>query len=884
MALTQENILGSFLPTVNISKILLNTGRVDLEMAIIDTDFDEGIFSVINDKFLRDCITIKVYQSLSERVTERLLDGEEVGIPIEIPITNTTSFEVDEEGNRILYYSVSFDLDTSKLEHLSYAVFSDIDVRQLRNQFEITLTTEELKDIPKKINIDTVIDNSQVVSTSYIYQLPDGTIWNGEVINLNGVFQTLEENARVLLELEVPNYKIQDFRLRNIVQKNSVNEEFVKYSDILIEDTFIPQANLDIPILKPKVFENITKCQNTDKTVSISILMNINELIKQNCLFPKLLKNSLINQRSILSNMSLYRRQVKNVLNNNGKTTIELEENKEPELILTNFINYSLNVEPNTNHFLLRDENIKYATNGKYQYGIQIKFFDPTVSELKKRLVKALSIRKNMVEYSKFCEAFIDPNTNYFKKEVVEVWDVEEVEAHAEEYLQAEFNLPEDFNRVDFLRNLKANISPINGTIEGIYIFLKMVDDLINDISFLLSITNNSTDIYEFDRTDIEQYSIKSSVEIFHYFNEAIHDIEQFSSLQISYLNIRNGIVSSRDFSNSLFPTTQTKDALYIAPKTVVFKDQVIPLSSIESETKESVKKQKYSLLKDKINEAQQDKNFFNDPKKFDYLKNKISDKTNIIAEMKTYRNSAIRQNIFNSDSVVMENNPALARDFEKFNSLDKVLYPENNILIEETQTKVNILKNLTINLNDDEQRFKFLMLNKVEYLEKDQNTSMFQWRELTLDKINEFINNSRFNIICRLVAYDYGAVNVEINNINNFTYNKNFILNLRNFNFTPRTEEAQIVPVITEPVSLPNEETPPPPPRANIIRRPIKNDLIKEIIKDQKQQTNELFKEIIPVSKLPKNIISRATVAASTTKTNVNKNFNKTRISKINR
>lgn len=883
MALTQENIFGSFLPTVNISKILLNTRKVDLEMAIIDTDFDEGIFSVINDKFLRDCITIKVYQSLSEQTTESLLDGQQVGIPIEIPITNTTNFEVDEEGNRVLYYSVSFELDTSKLEHLSYAVFSDIDVEQLRNAFGITLTAEELNDIPKKINVDTVIDKSQVVSTSYIYQLPDGTIWNGEVISLNGAFQTLEENARALLELEVPNYKIQDFRLRNIVQKNSVTEEFVKYSDVLIEDTFIPQANLEIPLLKPKIFENITKCQNTDKTISVSILMNINELIKQNCLFPKLLKNSSINQRSILSNMSLYRRQIKNVLNNSGKTIVELEENKEPELILTNFINYSLDIEPSTKHFLLRDEKIKYATNGKYQYGIQIKFFDPTVSELKRRLVKALSIRKNMIEYSKFCEAFIDPNTNYFKKEVLEVWDVEEIEAHAEAYLQTEFNLPEDFNRVDFLRNLKANISPINGTIEGIYIFLKMIDDLINDISFLLSITNNSTDVYEFDRTDIEQYSIKTSVEVSYYFNEAIHDVEQFSNLQISYLDIKNGVVSSAEFINSLFPTTETKDVIYIAPKTVVFKEQVVSLSSIDSEKKESVKKEKYSLLKDKINEAQQNKNFFNDPKNFDYLKNKISDKSNAISEMKKYRNSAMRQNLFDSDSVVIENVPTLARDFEKFNSLDKVLYPETSILIEETETKVNILKNLTINLNDDEQRFKFLMLNKIEYLEKNQNTSIFEWKNLTLDKINELIRLSNFNVLCRLVAYDYGSINYEIKNVNNFIYNNNFVLNLQNFNFTPKAQEAEIVPVISEPVEQPALSPPTPTPSPDIIKRPIKID-IKEIIKDQKQQTNELFKEIIPVSKLPKNIISRAIVSASTTKTSVNKNFNKTTISKINR
>ena len=100
MALSEENILGSFLPTVNISKIILNNTRVDLELVIIDTNFNEGIFSILNDKFLRDCITVKVYQSLNSQETDSMELGEEPGINqkfVEIPLNNNTVFEEDDE-------------------------------------------------------------------------------------------------------------------------------------------------------------------------------------------------------------------------------------------------------------------------------------------------------------------------------------------------------------------------------------------------------------------------------------------------------------------------------------------------------------------------------------------------------------------------------------------------------------------------------------------------------------------------------------------------------------------------------------------------------------------------------------------------------------------
>ena len=47
---------------------------------VVIYNFNEGIFSILNDKFLRDCITVKVYQSLNSQETDSMELGEEPGI------------------------------------------------------------------------------------------------------------------------------------------------------------------------------------------------------------------------------------------------------------------------------------------------------------------------------------------------------------------------------------------------------------------------------------------------------------------------------------------------------------------------------------------------------------------------------------------------------------------------------------------------------------------------------------------------------------------------------------------------------------------------------------------------------------------------------------
>ena len=74
-----QNALGTFLPSVHVSKITLEQNRVNLQLMLIDTankDFNEGVFSLINDEILKDCVKIKVFESISSYNTQKMLSGQ----------------------------------------------------------------------------------------------------------------------------------------------------------------------------------------------------------------------------------------------------------------------------------------------------------------------------------------------------------------------------------------------------------------------------------------------------------------------------------------------------------------------------------------------------------------------------------------------------------------------------------------------------------------------------------------------------------------------------------------------------------------------------------------------------------------------------------------
>jgi hypothetical protein len=804
MALTEDSILGSFLPTVHISRFVINDNRIDLTLMVIDSTEGEEITSFLNERFLQEAISVKIIQSTDENLTNELASG----IPVEqslyrsaalVSETSTSPFsepiivnepyrkvnlkdyasvEIDADGNKKYYYDISYNVSTN-LKHISYAVYSDIDTESnyFKQELGIQLTSEETATIPRKTTIDTVIDNFQVKTKSYNYLLDNGTLWVGEVVFDEGRYETLEENPRNINLVEVPNYKVQDFRGRNLIKKNIVSDEFYDSTKKLLNLQPLP-SNSTLSLRRPPMFGDINKIINSDKTISLSLYINIEEIIRQNSLYPNIITQKILNNAVSLFSLSLWRRKIKEVI---GSQIIP-EENEEPVMIDNNFIDNEIVLEPTyVRYFLMKDQSVSKIYEGKFQYGIKISFTDPAVDELKNRLIVLSSIRKSILEYYSFCELYTDPQTGYFEPIIATYFDENIIyNDNILPYLSCITNLNPAFNKSEIGELLKSNLSPINGSLDGISIFLKMIDDTISDICNLLSIANITPELLAINDNSLQKNTAKEMVEKIYYFKETVHDVTDYNKLELSYLNIKDGIVSYGNLLNSLYKESGVSDELYISPLLIDINNTKFYLEQFE-DTSEDAKVQKFLLLKNKILEVNSNKGLYTSLDEFSITEKDSGQRNAFIIQLISQNNKLMENNLFFQNSVMfMNQTEASSRTYDQFLDINAVLNPKEFVTIPADKTKVNILKNLILDLNSEEHLFKYRLLNRVEYADFDTATLTNRWLPLTKGEISRLQNSNRINLLCRLVPYDYSSIDdLELKNINNFNYSKTFILDL---------------------------------------------------------------------------------------------------------
>ena len=194
MDVNQESILGTFLPNVYISKISLNDERVEISLLIKENIDDDEELTSLNSDFLKEFVKISVLQSADEASTEKLADNflfekDKIDlnvkrVDITLESSNKSKTSIDENGNREIYYDCIFVLDTKELEHLSYFVFCEIDEEHIRKKFKLK-STVKLNYSPNKVSNEIVIEKGNVTEESYVYILPDETIWPGAIRERN---------------------------------------------------------------------------------------------------------------------------------------------------------------------------------------------------------------------------------------------------------------------------------------------------------------------------------------------------------------------------------------------------------------------------------------------------------------------------------------------------------------------------------------------------------------------------------------------------------------------------------------------------------------------------------------------------------------------------
>lgn len=373
MAFTSEDIVGSIMPRIYVSRIILQSTSGDkllanLQFVMKDRFSNDNISSWIEqDPDLLKYISVCVVQSSNSELTNKLereiesfaqsanpedlqtltalrpqkdykifkpFAGKDL-LTLQQMVESDLAERIETEPG-ITEYNIYFDVtfeesDTiENPEHLSYIFYTFYDADAALQD------TNELLSIPEitgdslagvaQLQIEKVIVDGKILDTSYIYIDEQQNIWPGpihtRIVNVNGrsveVYRSgqFEDSQSVDLQrVEIENNKVQDFRqLERIItlQRTDVaplDEEFIGSFKENQIEELFSKSNSSIS----ELFHSIDK----DKNVSLTFALDFKQMFLNNSTYGQILKNIInSNTQNGTSNTSMAKVQTaKNLLN-----------------------------------------------------------------------------------------------------------------------------------------------------------------------------------------------------------------------------------------------------------------------------------------------------------------------------------------------------------------------------------------------------------------------------------------------------------------------------------------------------------------------------------------------------------------------------------------
>ena len=482
-ATTQEEVLSGILPRINIDKITLtspdeNILNISLDLTIKETLDDSFFGSWFEDININKYILVDVVQSTDASITEALSYSNDMiqlcnvrrQKQINIKDTRTKAFAyitnntkvssllklledgtttqtlsinntknkitdytayTNNDGDKIyeVPYKVQFSIDKQP-EHLAYFAVCSIDLDSLCADLKIDYDIAESFEENGRVISEIVINESAVVSESFVYADKNGVVWSGPVHqNSQGIWRSGDDETPDSINLDrivVTNTKVQDFRRFNRIERLMVDfNDNEKYS-----------------LLSQKQAENITKIQSTDykpdrysaeftelfsstdANGNAKFLFGVNfiNVLKNYSKFSKLLdtNNDTFKEESIretrILDLKLFRRRIKN----SSQKPYEKQNPEQPdELILQtkdiswrNFVdinNKTASIKEadiltqSANNFIRFftgvDKNFKQLTDGVYQYYIEFEIEDGINDFVRTKLQELETAKQLLVEY-----------------------------------------------------------------------------------------------------------------------------------------------------------------------------------------------------------------------------------------------------------------------------------------------------------------------------------------------------------------------------------------------------------------------------------------------------------------------------------------------------
>lgn len=490
-ATTQEEVLSGILPKVNINKITLTSPdekilNVSLDLTIKET-LDDGFFgSWFEDININKYILVDVVQSTDAAVTEalsysndmiqlcnlqrqlkiddtrtkalayitknskasdllKLLEDKTKRETISISKSETKITEniayTNSDGDKIyeIPYKVEFSIDNQP-EHLAYFAVCSIDLDALCADLNIDYDVAESFEENGRVISEIVIDESNVVSETYVYADKNGVVWTGPVHETEqDLWRSGDDETSESINLDrilVTNTKVQDFRRFNRIERlmvdfNNTNRyvsgSLVQDFSLLSEATANSVTKIQSVDYKPDRYTaQFTEAfSSTDANGNYKFLFGVNflEVLKSHSRFSKLFEtnNDTFKEESIpntrILDLKLYRTRIKNA---DSKPYEKLNPEEPDELILQakdvswkNFIDTNNDLAAikeadiltnNTNNFIRYftgiDKTFKNLSDGVYQYKIDLEIEDGVVEFIQDKLSQLEIAKKQLVEYS----------------------------------------------------------------------------------------------------------------------------------------------------------------------------------------------------------------------------------------------------------------------------------------------------------------------------------------------------------------------------------------------------------------------------------------------------------------------------------------------------
>ncbi|MDP3987033.1 MAG: hypothetical protein Q8P81_02290 [Nanoarchaeota archaeon] len=507
----------------------------------LENDAISSWFDFKNNRELLKYYKVKIIQSMDEEFTNKLLQADsllELEAPKEVvsrdvevgkSLVNksTTDFYVSVRENGIREYDIPFSetfvLKKSNPKHLAYFCVCFLDLDDLMKDYGLDGVSENFRTVQGRVNAELVLKEYDLVSESFLFVDNRNEVWTGQVtqkeeeISGNTVKRWVAGNGKDIkdikyLELKMlHNTKIQDFR-----QFKNLERELFDFS-VLSNDMLGKSGNFKMPssneivvdINKNKAyFSDMSISRDKDGLTRFLFGVDILEIAKENTLYGKLFRNdnkSLLNQIQIRS-MKIKRYRVTNsaIRNELGLAIFDKEEvyslvalsgekepNRFPSVSIQNGTvrEIKLDVEDGVRFFTGIDKEMEDVTFGLYQYVVEMEIEDKTIDYLKSKTDQLLNAYETLKEYynegmrkgnydalsDRFSQAFAEQQEKKYENDLMIAPWVKPISS----YLEVLSILLESLDYRKYSRILTIYTHPRSGSLEGVSIFLKIIEGLL---------------------------------------------------------------------------------------------------------------------------------------------------------------------------------------------------------------------------------------------------------------------------------------------------------------------------------------------------------------------------------------------------------------------